>query len=326
MDLLESKLLACVTLGFGSVFFGLIPACFTNTSRNQSPLLLSCLLCFGGGVLFATSITHMLPENRAKLGPYQEYAEIIFCLGFFILYIIDEIVHFFYGETNSILTIPNKKNAHNHYGSVAASERTAIWQEPQLPYNPAFYKSKSESHLIFENSAPSQLCHVGHQEPCISTAPTINFGLVVALTVHSVLEGLVVGLENTTSKVILLLGAIASHKLVVGFCLGLELASNTTFCRHFMGILVFAAGSVIGIAIGAFATIEESGNSDTILAFLQGLAGGTLLYVTLSEILPRERARWHQQHHKRGAGIYQFISTGFGFVMMTIMGKYLDAD
>ena len=28
---------------------------------------------------------------------------------------------------------------------------------------------------------------------------------------------------------------------------------------------------------------------------LQGLAGGTLLYVTVSEILPRERARWHKK-------------------------------
>lgn len=51
---------------------------------------------------------------------------------------------------------------------------------------------------------------------------------------------------------LLLLGAVASHKLVVGFCLGVELASNTgsSGCRHFISITIFSLGSVIGIITG----------------------------------------------------------------------------
>lgn len=52
-------------------------------------------------------------------------------------------------------------------------------------------------------------------------------------------------------QVFLLVGAVASHKFVIGFCLGLELAgANNTFLRLILAIFVFSAGSAVGIGIG----------------------------------------------------------------------------
>jgi len=52
-------------------------------------------------------------------------------------------------------------------------------------------------------------------------------------------------------QVMLLTGAVASHKFVVGFCLGLELAGvSKSVPRLVFAIFVFAIGSVIGIGIG----------------------------------------------------------------------------
>ncbi|XP_048519088.1 uncharacterized protein LOC125505192 [Dendroctonus ponderosae] len=99
MDLPQSKLFALTALGMSSILVGLLPGCFTKQSRTQWPLFLSCLLCFGGGVLLCTSLAHILPEAReAAAANYKKYTELIFCLGFFILYLMDEIVHYFYGE------------------------------------------------------------------------------------------------------------------------------------------------------------------------------------------------------------------------------------
>lgn len=70
-------------------------------------------------------------------------------------------------------------------------------------------------------------------------------------------------------QVLLLLGAISSHKLVVGFCLGLELAANTTSWRHVIGILVFSAGSVAGIIAGGFLSNIQNLLSDELIAVLQ---------------------------------------------------------
>lgn len=356
MDLPQSKLLAIVSLGVGSIFAGLVPACFAKQSRKQWPLFLSSLLCFGGGVLLATSLVHILPEVREiAQNEYKQYTELFFCAGFFLLYLMDEVVHFFYGEvgghSHSHGPVPSfeertsgnvgntldpnlvrrhsttGKSNYGTYSPAANGERGALLRgDRQLPYNPNFYRAHSDS-VLFCDEPPSQLCHMMHQEPCESSTPTTNIGLLVALSIHSLLEGLVVGLARVPSKVLLLLGAIASHKLVVGFCLGVELASNTqTFCRHFICILVFSISSVGGIFLGMIITEIPSDVTDIVIPILQALAGGTLLYVTVSEVLPRERARWHQQHIKRIAGILQLISVIAGFVLMTVFTKYLDHD
>jgi len=52
-------------------------------------------------------------------------------------------------------------------------------------------------------------------------------------------------------KVLLLTGAVASHKFVVGFCLGLELAGvSKSVPKLIFAIFLFAIGSVVGIGIG----------------------------------------------------------------------------
>lgn len=122
-----------------------------------------------------------------------------------------------------------------------------------------------------------------------------------------------------------MLGAIASHKLVVGFCLGVEIASTPTNspCKHFVSIAIFSFGSVLGIGVGMGVAEIPKKLSEIILPIMQALAGGTLLYVTLCEVLPRERARWHQQHKRTGAGVIQFLSVSAGFIAMTLLIRTL---
>lgn len=356
MELSQAKIIALVALGIGSMLAGLLPACLIKQSRMQWPLLLSCLLCIGGGVILSTSIVHILPEAKEEVRQsFKPYIELFFCTGFFLLYLMDEIVHFFYGEVSSHQSPSQNGHEHYHnnterridfierhistrfvrrhssnfprtrYDATNHQEETSTLLDRQLPYNPIFFRAKSDSALFCEE-LPSQLCHVMHQEPCQATTPMTNLGLLVALSIHSLLEGLAVGLEGLTSKVLLLLGAIASHKLVVGFCLGMELASNQyiTFCKHFICILVFSAASVGGIFIGMLISDIPNNVMDVVIPILQALAGGTLLYVTVSEVLPRERARWHQQHSKRLAGVAQLVSVLVGFIIMTGVGKYLE--
>lgn len=95
MDKDNTKILAMLALGGGSLIFGLLPAFFTRTNRRRQPLMISNLLCFGAGVLLSTSLIHMLPEVREKL---PNYPELIFCGGFFIVYVADELLHCICGE------------------------------------------------------------------------------------------------------------------------------------------------------------------------------------------------------------------------------------
>ncbi|KAG5886372.1 hypothetical protein JTB14_034905 [Gonioctena quinquepunctata] len=308
----KSKIVSLVVLGSSSLFVGVLPNWFARRGRQRWPLLLSCLLCFGGGVLLSTSVLHILPELRKSVPEeYKQYTELVFCLGFFIMYILDEIVHYFYGNTRGSAVF------HNNNGTTGRRLST--------PSEGTY--GALERQPLRETTPGQPPNHGGHQDPCIA-APNANIGLLVALSVHAISEGLVVGLEAKTDKVLLLLGAIASHKLVVSFCLGMELASNPQyiFLRHFVYILIFSLGSSGGILLGMFITNIPSEIQNIMIPILQGLAGGTLLYVTVSEVLPRERARWHQQHEKRGAGLVQFFSVGLGFALMTVLSKFLDYD
>lgn len=64
---------------------------------------------------------------------------------------------------------------------------------------------------------------------------------------------------------------MASHKLVVGFCLGVELSSgvSSTACKHFVAITVFSLGSVIGIGVGMTVTTLSNDWLNTIQPILQ---------------------------------------------------------
>lgn len=58
----EAKILAIIILGIGSFVFGLLPTCIPRESQRRCPLLITILLCFGAGVLFSTSLVHMLAD------------------------------------------------------------------------------------------------------------------------------------------------------------------------------------------------------------------------------------------------------------------------
>ena len=53
------------------MFLGVLPlrfgAYFIKGDRGWKNVVTSILLCFGGGVLFATAMIHMLPEVRTEL-------------------------------------------------------------------------------------------------------------------------------------------------------------------------------------------------------------------------------------------------------------------
>lgn len=132
------------------------------------------------------------------------------------------------------------------------------------------------------------------------------------------------------SKVFFLLGAVCSHKFVMGFCLGLELYSNPHhhFRNHLLAILVFALGAVFGIGTGMLLVdLPVLWNVNALLPIVQGLAGGTLLYVTVCEVIPREKNRSQRGIvlHKL-AGFSKLLSIIIGFALMSLLNHYLDDD
>merc|ERR1712226_874474 len=129
----------------------------------------------------------------------------------------------------------------------------------------------------------------------------------LSLSFHSIFEGLAVGLETSTENVWKLFAAIATHKFVITFCIGLELVGGNnqraiSTCAYIIYMVTFILVSPFGIAIGIGIselsgvasnikdspltdTIEASHQHHIIISVLQGLAAGTILYIVVFEVL-----------------------------------------
>uniref|UniRef100_A0A8D8DYL3 Protein zntD n=1 Tax=Culex pipiens TaxID=7175 RepID=A0A8D8DYL3_CULPI len=342
----EAKLLAILALGLGSFVAGILPLFCAQRNRERFPSLISFLLCFGAGVLLATALVHMLPEVRDAL---KQYAEIVFCVGFFLIYTVDELSHLCgvghshggggHGHGSDRIYVVGRRTSRDSTGGDADSRSYGTSEETKL-------LTKSESGIQIHRRASeceigagsSQTLGMGSSEsiPRVMVARggadspeqvTGVFSLLLALVVHSLLEGLAIGVQSTAPAVLLLLGAVSAHKYVVGFCLGVEICSHGSRhkCSHVLQILTFAIGSVAGIGVGmALDDLGETFNQ-LVIPILQGVAGGTLLYVTVSEVLPRERGKRATMRFKQ-IGLLQLFAVILGFTVMSILSLIISEN
>lgn len=109
MEPLTTKLVTMVLFGGLSLLVGLATYQFRKLlklskadkgSKRWQEVASSMLLCFGGGVLLATALLHILPEVREGLEEEERrlglncLAELVLCAGFFLVYLLEELVHF----------------------------------------------------------------------------------------------------------------------------------------------------------------------------------------------------------------------------------------
>lgn len=366
-DPITAKSIAMVVLFLAALFAGLIPfklaSWFKLTdgggAHKRASLIVSLLLAFGGGVLLCTTFMHLLPEVKENIEELQEsgklpefpfnFAEFLMCIGFFTMYLVEELVHLYLNKRNkssrcadnafqrgvslrnSTIMSKNSKNQHNdRHSSIADLISNDI--------ESSFYQPHAHAHIVPKNnnqvsaiSGPTTVSdgtnnHHSHIHHAHSHLPDVadddlivsslrGLLIVLALSVHELFEGLAVGLEDTSATVWYMFGAVAAHKLVLAFCVGVELiVAKTQKWLAFVYVLTFAAVSPIGIGIG-IAISGESSSTGLISPILQGLASGTLLYVVFFEILQKGRS-----------GILQFFAVITGYALMfglTFISKFI---
>ena len=143
-----------------------------------------------------------------------------------------------------------------------------------------------------------------------------NFFMLLALSIHGIFEGMAIGLQLTLQDVWKLFVALSLHEIPVLFCVGMEMFNmgikKLHIIAYFISLgIVSSVGIIIGIVLTLHANEASSDTHNLIIGILQGLAGGTLLYVTFYEVLDREKLS------KAGmTGILGCILTMSGFGLM----------
>jgi len=106
MELLSVKLIVLVLMGVGRIFCGMLPLAivkiikrrWSKTADRRLKKCISILVFFGGGVMLATCFLHMMPEvqesfNEALPNVHLPIPQVIFVMGFFLVYMMEDIVH-----------------------------------------------------------------------------------------------------------------------------------------------------------------------------------------------------------------------------------------
>ncbi|XP_043468996.1 zinc transporter ZIP1-like isoform X3 [Leptopilina heterotoma] len=273
-----------------------------NGNSVRSSKVMSMLLGFGGGVLLCTTFLHLLPEvtegvesliHQGKINPQRfPIPETLTCLGFFIMYLVEELVH---------TRLRHKKRHASSQFNVDVNHST---------------NELVENGKIDHSSLPNGRNHActGHSHlPITDDGESFEISslrgllIVLGLSVHELFEGLAIGLESSAPDVWYMFAAVSAHKFVIAFCIGVQLiAAKTKVHLSIVYICMFAVVSPLGIGIGmALIGGESAAANGPLPVFLQGIASGTLLYVVFFEVLQENRS-----------GLRQFASIVVGFILM----------
>ncbi|XP_070765117.1 zinc transporter ZIP1 [Enoplosus armatus] len=271
--LLQVKIGALIGLLLLTLLFGFIPAkvkWFRDTNGTETHrTVLSLISCFAGGVFLAACLLDIIPDYLSDINAELDAREVetsfplpefIMAAGFFTVLILERIVlncrEMGGTQEERAPLISDNRNGHGHGNGTS----------PDL---------ESSGHHV----------HVDFQ----AHSPFRSFMLFLSLSLHSVFEGLAIGLQSTDSKVLEICIAILVHKSIIVFSLSVKLVQSAVrplWVAAYIG--VFAMMSPIGIAMGISVMEAQLASGALIQAVLEGLAAGTFVYITFLEILPHE--------------------------------------
>lgn len=265
--LLQVKIGALFGLLLLTLLFGFIPArvkWFRDTNGTATHrTVLSLISCFAGGVFLAALLLDIIPDYltdiTSELTARQvetnfPLPEFIIAAGFFTVLSLERLVLHF-RETRA-----------------PPGERQPLLQGHGHVHSPRAEAAEGHVHVDLQAHSPFR-----------------SFMLFLSLSLHSVFEGLAIGLQSTDSKVLEICIAILVHKSIIVFSLAVKLVQSGVGPVWVAAYLVvFALMSPLGIAVGLGVIEAQMSSGALVQAVLEGLAAGTFLYITFMEILPHE--------------------------------------
>ncbi|XP_003373225.1 putative metal cation transporter, zinc (Zn2+)-iron (Fe2+) permease (ZIP) family [Trichinella spiralis] len=203
--------------------------------------------------------------------PEIPLSEIIACIGFFLIFLLEEVTVICVGKKNSTDKVENCSIKESRNGAGIERVESALGQPDH----------------------PVEKCSTASSDRAVDHISWIrSLTLLTSIMFHSVLEGLSIGIQTKETAVLALFFAVISHKTLIAFSLGLQLVRTHRNSKKFVCfcVFLFSIASPAGISIGIGI---ETANIDEKLKFLlfmifSALSVGTFLYITFFEIIMDE--------------------------------------
>ncbi|GMH45237.1 hypothetical protein BSKO_13194 [Bryopsis sp. KO-2023] len=280
------KLVAAAVLLAEAIVGAMVPLVVGHFKKFN--FWLSILNSFAGGVFLSTGFTHMLPhieETESEVKGLDEYplGSVILVIGFMIVFFVERIIFDVHTSVDTVFRSDGQevesKSIHLEDGAVAPS------QNKQGP---------TEAEKKWARMA----------NPII---------LLLAISVHAVLEALALGLEEHRNGVLILFASIGSHKGVAAMALAARFIRNGATKKQVLGFMAgFSVIAPIGILIG----MASSDVDPLVHLILSGLAAGTFIYVGAYEVIAEE---FHGRHISNGAKQIKYLAVAMGVLVISLL-------
>ena len=141
-----------------------------------------------------------------------------------------------------------------------------------------------------------------------------SYLVLVILSIHSITEGLVLGLETNPNYETTIFIVIIAHKTIETFSLVMNMIRNNIVMNKIIAaLLFFSITTPIGIIIGKFfLDIDVFQQNSHIRAYFDAIAAGTFIYIALS----------HKTNIPKYVNLLLILA---GFSLMTLLGFVLQS-
>jgi len=287
-DVFKFKIQCLLAIGGTAVLGGLLPLKLRVRDR-----LLSWGNTLSGGVFLAAGFTHMLSEaveGFEKLDIHQSIGSfplpyVLCMLGILLTFFVEKVMfsahshHSFIATANASDSKDKEEDSHDHHHvNIASGEKDKEIKDPM---------------------------HQGNWNMYV---------LCLLLSVHSLIEGAALGIEDNIPDATNVFIAIFGHKAFAAFAFGVNVVKHKTPTDQLIKlVLLFSSMTPIGILMGltALQNTSNSALSETIKA----VSSGTFIYIALVEVILEEFENPKDKYIKfllllAGASIMCFLSTG----------------
>ena len=324
---LASAVLTLLVAALGTA----LPWIFHRMLSERAFRLLSLGNMLSVGVMLGGGLLHLLPEavEGATAEKGFPFPYLAFSLGLLLPLCVKQLLHSHDGGGEQLLHAHELKRPSSSPSSCLLVAGPSSAEGSHLRSRRVrgdLGERHGEAHLA---DPVGVLCDSGHDESTSSSQDEDDDGLAqlaklpltsvlvlqVALSFHSLLEGLGQGAAPTPSSAAQMLLLITLHKGLTAFALGSSLHHASLSCGlTTLLAAVFVLATPLGILVGAALSASELGAwSHLVMA----AAAGTFVYVALCEVMPRELL---SRRAPRGA---QLASMAAGYAAMAVMAIWV---
>lgn len=286
--------------------------------------------CIGAGIFVAICFMGLMPVVNSEFARYFKesgmldvsypFAEFTTLIGFFLVLFLEELV---------TMCRRKQKPPVLQLDEVSNELSQGLLTEPIEDYHTSnleeisFRDGKGGNGISDGENDAHCHSHSHSHLAVINESGLTFFVLIFATSVHSIFEGLALGLMNEPSKASHIFIGIILHECIVAAALGINsIRLNPQESGVKFGIL-FSSTVPLGIIIGVAIGMTPGPFGRLISAIFQGLAAGTFLHVSFCELIPSELSSSEPQVGLRKYRLFKIFLIFIGFVSMSMLTAFI---